>query len=84
MKKRLILFYLLFSVSLFINAQTINVFDDFEGSGTITSWAADDCNMNTSLTNPYQQGINTSATVLEYHDIGGQYANIRFDVTDNG
>ena len=39
--------------------------------------------MNNNFTNPYQSGINTSATVLEYHDTGGQYANIRFDVSPN-
>ncbi|MFK7946634.1 MAG: family 16 glycosylhydrolase [Saprospiraceae bacterium] len=83
MKKVILLFSLLLSVSFFINAQTITIQDDFEGNGTITSWGGDDCNINTSLTNPHQQGINTSATVLEYHDVGGQYANIRFDITDN-
>lgn len=39
--------------------------------------------MNTGLANPYAGGSNTSATVLEYHDTGGQYANVRFDVTEN-
>ncbi len=67
-----------------INAQTTQpVQDDFEGNGTITGWLGDDCNINTSLVNPHQQGINTSATVLEYHDVGGQYANVRFDIGDN-
>jgi beta-glucanase (GH16 family) len=57
--------------------------DDFEGNGTIAAWAGDDCNLNTSLANPYSQGINTSNTVLEYHDVGGLYANVRFDVPNN-
>ncbi len=68
-------------LSINIYAQSIS--DDFEGNGNITTWAADACNLNTNLSNPYQTGINTSATVLEYHDIGGQYANIRFDKGSN-
>jgi beta-glucanase (GH16 family) len=63
--------------------QSINVHDDFEGAGTITTWFGDDCSLNTSLSNPVQQGINTSSTVLEYSDMGGQYANVRFDVSAN-
>jgi beta-glucanase (GH16 family) len=58
-------------------AQSIE--DDFEGNGTISTWFGDDCNMNTSLSNPVKQGINNSNTVLEYQDIGGTYANVRFD-----
>ncbi|MCF8371086.1 MAG: family 16 glycosylhydrolase [Bacteroidales bacterium] len=64
-------------------AQTSIIYDDFEGNGTITTWFGDDCGINTNLSNPVQQGNNTSATVLEYHDIGGQYANVRFDVSSN-
>ena len=63
------------------NAQIVE--DDFEGSGTISFWYGDNCNMNTNYSNPYQQGINTSSTVLEYHDVGGQYANVQFDVNTN-
>ena len=66
----------------FVWAQTL-VTDDFEGNGTITTWFGDDCGINTALSNPFQQTINTSATVLEYHDTGGQFANVRFDVSEN-
>ncbi len=59
-------------------AQVTNLFDDFEGSGTVNTWFGDNCDMDISLTNPYQQGDNTSATVMEYHDVGGQYANVQF------
>ncbi|MEM6361364.1 MAG: family 16 glycosylhydrolase [Bacteroidota bacterium] len=62
-------------------AQTVQ--DDFEGGGTITTWFGDNCGLNVNLDNPFSQGINTSATVLEYHDTGGQYANVRFDVASN-
>ena len=62
-------------------AQTVQ--DDFEGRGTITTWFGDNCGLNVNLDNPFSQGINTSATVLEYHDTGGQYANVRFDVASN-
>ncbi len=59
-----------------------NVQDNFEGSGTL-KWTGDDCTIETSRANPFKQGINTSATVLEYNDIGGLYANARFSVDNN-
>jgi beta-glucanase (GH16 family) len=63
-------------------AQIQEVQDDFEGNGTITTWYGDNCNINTSFTNPYQQGINNSSTVMQYDDVGGQYANVRFDISE--
>lgn len=63
--------------------QIQNVHDDFEGSGTITSWFGDDCTMEIAFSNPQMQGINQSSTVLKYTDVGGQYANVRFDVSEN-
>ena len=66
-----------------IHAQLRSVEDDFEGNGTITTWFGDNCNINTAFPNPYPQGVNTSATVMEYDDTGGQYANVRFDVWNN-
>lgn len=77
----IVLFVICSSVSLY--AQTITVEDDFEGFGTIPGWYGDDCEINTSFSNPFPEGINTSATVLEYHDVGGQYANVRFQVQNN-
>ena len=59
------------------------VHDDFEGSGTISSWAGDDCNLNTTFSNPFVNATNPSPTVLEYNDYGGQYGNVRFDVVTN-
>lgn len=77
LKKQLLLAaFLLLISSMFPQA----IFDDFEGNGNITTWTGDDCGINTSFANPFQQGINTSATVLEYSDTGGRYANIRFDL----
>lgn len=57
--------------------------DDFEGNGNIVSWVGDDCAVNAAFANPQVQGINSSATVLRYHDTGGQYANVRFDIPGN-
>ena len=57
--------------------------DDFEGNGTIDQWVGDDCNLDSSYANPYVQGLNTSSKVLKYNDIGGQYANVRFDTNQN-
>jgi beta-glucanase (GH16 family) len=75
------LFLIFFSaITLLANGQTVE--DDFEGNGTISNWATDESEMNTSYTNPYKESINTSNTVLEYKDNGGQYANIFFDVSN--
>jgi hypothetical protein len=57
--------------------------DDFEGNGTITTWAGDDCGMDNNFANPFKDALNGSDTVLEYNDTGGQYANVRFDITPN-
>jgi len=57
MKYFLTLFVCLLYLPTILQAQTVQ--DDFEGNGTITSWFGDDCNINTSLANPFQQGINT-------------------------
>ena len=59
------------------------VTDSFEGDGTITTWAGDDCGMNNTFANPFKDALNDSDTVLEYIDTGGQYANVRFDITPN-
>lgn len=56
------------------------VYDDFEGGGNIINWAADDCGLEQPFSNPFQEGMNTSANVLKYQDTGGQYANIRFQL----
>ena len=64
-------------------AQTSTIYDDFEGSGTITTWFGDDCTIDEKFNNPAKQGINTSDKVLEYNDEGGQYANVRFDWPSN-
>ena len=69
------------SMNLFCVAQTVE--DNFEGNGTISSWFGDDCGLDTSFSNIFSTGINTSATVLKYSDTGGTYANVRFDVPTN-
>jgi hypothetical protein len=60
-----------------------NVADDFEGNGTITTWAGDNCGMDNVFLNPFKTGVNNSKTVLKYTDEGGQYANVRFDIPVN-
>ena len=70
-------------ISLLTFSQTTTVEDDFEGNGTITTWLGDNCGMDNNFTNPFQTGLNTSATVLKYTDSGGQYANVRFDAAAN-
>ncbi len=57
--------------------------DGFEGNGTITTWLGDDCGMDNTFANPFIDNNNNSATVLQYNDTGGTYANIQFTVTPN-
>lgn len=60
-----------------------DIYDNFEGDGTITSWTEDASLMDLNFTNPYKEGINTSENVLRYEDEGTTYANIRFDTASN-
>jgi len=71
---------LFFGLLIQVQAQTLFVQDNFEGGGTISTWFGDACGMNNSFANPHILGTNLSATVLRYHDTGGQYANVRFQV----
>ena len=73
---------ILFSSSLFYSQVQISQ-DNFEGTSTINSWFGDDCGMDINFTNPFPTGINTSSKVLKYSDIGGLYANVRFDAGFN-
>ena len=57
--------------------------DNFEGNSTITSWYGDNCLMDINFTNPYPNGLNTSAKVLKYSDVGGLYANVQFNAGFN-
>lgn len=79
--KKIVLSSISMLVSLLASGQAIE--DNFEGAGNITTWIDDDCGLEQPFSNPYQVGINTSANVLKYNDIGGQYANVRFDATTN-
>lgn len=57
--------------------------DSFEGKGNISTWSGDDCQLVQSFPNPYKTGINHSDRVLKYNDVGGQYANVRYDAATN-
>ena len=76
-------FFTLFLLQSFFSIAQETVEDNFEGSGTITSWAGDDCGIDIAFSNPFSTGINTSSTVLKYTDTGGAYANVRFDTPLN-
>ncbi len=54
------------------------IFDDFEATPSPVNWQPDNCNLITHYDNPFVDGVNPSSKVLLYHDVGGQYANIRF------
>lgn len=78
--------YLYLLLALFflqLNAITQVIQDDFEGNGNITTWFGDDCGLTIDFKNPFRQGLDTSLTVLKYDDIGGLYANVRFDTEEN-
>lgn len=70
-------------LSLASYAQTSVLQDDFEGNGNITNWFGFQCDVDINLPNPFSQGINTSATVMEYHDKGGQFALVGFNPANN-
>lgn len=74
---------LCFLLSGSVTSDAQNLSDDFEGNGNITTWMGDDCDINTSWSNPFRLGNNMSENVLRYHDTGGQFANVRFDASDN-
>ena len=76
-----LIFIIVSLISFASNAQ--EVFDDFEGNGTISTWYGDDCEFDTDYDNPVAQGINTSSKVMKYNDTGGQYANVGFDTENN-
>ncbi len=80
---RKITFFYFLLVAYTVSGQSIELQDDFEGNGTVESWFSVDCNLDTSLENPWQTGINNSATVLEYQDLGGLNAQIGFDIPAN-
>jgi len=81
MLKSMFLTVLIFALISPFSAQIIQ--DDFEGNGNISSWFGDNCAIVTNYSNPHSNPSNASNTVLRYHDVGGQYANIRFDVGRN-
>jgi beta-glucanase (GH16 family) len=64
-------------------SQIDEAYEDFEGNSNIMTWYGDDCDMNTSFANPFPSSANPSTTVLRYHDLGGQYANVHFQMDDN-
>ncbi|MFM8838191.1 MAG: beta-glucanase, partial [Bacteroidota bacterium] len=76
--------YQFFAYTQGISGQSLPVVgDSFEGNGTITTWYADQCTLQRPFTNPNPNAVNPSANVLRYHDQGGQYANVRFDIPGN-
>lgn len=79
-----ILFIIAFSIFTSSSfAQTHLLQDDFEGNSSIPLWVGDACTIDTAFNNPYSTGINTSSKVMRYADLGGQYANVRFDAGVN-
>jgi len=86
-QNRLSLYFFLILTALITSfqslAQTQTLQDDFEGNGSINAWATDDCLLELGTANPSPGSQNPSAKVLRYQDVGGQYANIRFDIPLN-
>ncbi len=81
MRKLISIVFLLLCGQLFAQPQIAQ--DDFEGNSTINTWFGDDCGMDINTNNPLPNSNNPSAKVLKYTDVGGQYANVRFDAGFN-
>jgi beta-glucanase (GH16 family) len=81
MRNFLFLSFLFISSSNYSQVQSLS--DTFEGNGNISSWVEDDCGLDKAFVNPFKIGINNSATVLKYSDIGGLYANVKFNTSSN-
>ena len=79
--KKSILTLLALTLITILSAQSVH--DDFEGNGSINTWFGDDCDININFANPFVNAENPSAVVLRYHDTGGQYANVRFQIADH-
>ncbi len=75
-KNSIYLFLIIFFLPAIAITQILQ--DDFEGNSNIAAWVGDNANISSSFNNPFPEGINTSAKVLRYHDVGGQFANVRF------
>ena len=75
------LLLLFFQLNLFSQSQISQ--DNFEGNSTITSWFGDACLIDTNFNNPVPSSFNPSSKVLRYSDIGGQFANVRFNAGFN-
>lgn len=74
---KLLMTLLFFSLSLCSYSQLLK--DNFDDDSTISTWYADDIEMNTDFDNPVINQENPSAKVLKYEDTGGEYSNIGFD-----
>ena len=83
MKTLLILLLTTFSLLNYTNVIAQTISDDFEGNGTITGWFGDDCLITEPFTNPFKNGENLTSNVLKYEDKGGDYANVRFETSQN-
>jgi hypothetical protein len=81
--KHLLFVTIILCFPLTLLAQVSNINEGFEGNGNITTWAEDSSTIDTEFSNPYIEEINTSNTVLKYEDAGGEYANVRFQTSEN-
>ena len=81
--KHLLFVTIIICFPLTLLSQVSNINDGFEGNGNITTWAEDSSTIDTEFSNPYIEEINTSNTVLKYEDAGGDYANVRFQTSEN-
>jgi beta-glucanase (GH16 family) len=78
--KSIAAFCVLLGLCSLAQAQTTFFQDDFEGGPSIATWFGDACGLNTAALNPSPSANNPSSTCLGYFDVGGQYANVRFDL----
>ena len=77
-----IVFALIIASLVVLDSHSQVIADNFEGEGNI-NWVSSDCNVNTQFSNPFMDSSNPSNLVMRYGDIGGLYANVRFDIAGN-
>lgn len=77
MKKNYLVFIICLCSGLGLTQPTLT--EDFEDQTFTMVWEGDNCAIDTSFSNPFQQSANPSNQVLRYHDQGADFANVRYD-----
>ena len=80
-KNQIFIIIFIFGISSIAATQSLS--DDFESNDSMNAWFGDLCDVQAPFPNPFKNDINSSAGVLKYSDLGGQYANAGLDLVNN-